>query len=226
MTAPAPWNRFSPPVFYAPSETGAPLAGAKLYFYESGTTMALNTYQDQELSTPNENPVVANAAGQFVTEIFLLGQSYKVVLTDADGVQIWSKDPVSPFVPTDLSTVTFNIVECTVDGNGGVPAVGVCGDAYCEGACTILKNVLQANGPGDLVIDIWATTFVTNSPPSAINSITADAPPTLAASQSSLDSTLVGWTTAVGAGTAFRFNIVSITDITRFTLTLVAQASV
>lgn len=226
MTAPAPWSRFYAPVFYAPSETGAPLAGALLYFYESGTTTPLNTYQDDELSTPNENPVVANAAGQFVAEIFLLPQSYKVVLTDANGVQIWSKDPVSPFVPETLATVTFNIVECTVDGNGGVPAAGVCGDAYCEGACTILKAVLQANGPGDLIIDVWATTFVTNSPPSAINSITADAPPTLSSSQSSIDTVLDGWTTQVAAGTAFRFNIEAITDITRFTLTLVAQASV
>ena len=72
--------------------TGVPLPGAWLYFYASGTNTPLNTYSDALLTTPNPNPVQANAAGVF-PNIFLNG-NYKVVLTDLSLTQIWSADPV------------------------------------------------------------------------------------------------------------------------------------
>ena len=72
--------------------TGVPIPGAQLFFYASGTTSPLRTYSDPLLTTPNTNPVVANAAGVFPA-IFLSG-NYKIVLEDYLGDQIWTADPV------------------------------------------------------------------------------------------------------------------------------------
>lgn len=55
-------------LFYLPSAYST--AGAKLYFYATGTSTPQNTYQDADLTTPHANPVVADSAGQFA-QIFL-----------------------------------------------------------------------------------------------------------------------------------------------------------
>lgn len=73
---------------------GFPLAGGLLYFYVTGTSTPLATYSDVTLSTPNANPVVANADGWW-GPIFLQVATYKVILKTSAGVQIWSADPVS-----------------------------------------------------------------------------------------------------------------------------------
>lgn len=221
MTAPTPYSRFYMPFAYAADDTGAPASGDKLYFYESGTSTPLDTYADDTLSIPNENPVRADQGGNFPA-IFLAQAQYKVVRVRADGTEVWNADPVAPFIPADVTEPTTVVIECTVDGNSQVPAAGVCADLYVPFACTITQAVLQADEPGDLVVDVWAAPFVVNTPPNATNSITASDPPELSSSVSSSDSTLTGWTVNIPANTALRFNIVSIDTITRFTLTLVA----
>lgn len=74
---------------------GNPRAGAKLYFYTTGTTTPLATYADSALATPNANPVVADSAGLF-GEIFLTQTAvYKVVLKTSADITVWTADPVS-----------------------------------------------------------------------------------------------------------------------------------
>jgi hypothetical protein len=63
---------------------GHPLDGAKLYFYETGTSTPKDTYSDQALTTPNANPVIADSQGEF-GDIFLNGE-YRVELQDKNGV--------------------------------------------------------------------------------------------------------------------------------------------
>src|SRR6185437_7275522 len=84
--------RFVLPYQTAVDGSGAPIPGAQLYFYSSGTNVPLTTYSDPLLTTPNANPVQANGAGVF-PNIFLSG-NYKVVLTDSNNAQIWTADPV------------------------------------------------------------------------------------------------------------------------------------
>ena len=84
--------RFVLPYQTVVDSTGVPLPGALLYFYASGTNMPLTTYSNPLLTTPNSNPVVANASGQF-PNIFLSG-NYKIILTDSSNNQIWAADPV------------------------------------------------------------------------------------------------------------------------------------
>ena len=71
---------------------GDPLADGKLYFYESGTTTAKNTFADVNNSIPNTNPVILTAAGR-QPNIFFNGVA-KVILTDKNDVQIAVRDPV------------------------------------------------------------------------------------------------------------------------------------
>lgn len=229
MSGPYSYARFVMPLVYAAGSDGAPLAGGKLYFFQGspddtgGTTDPLDTYTDATLSKKNTNPVVADISGTWPPIFLDPTLIYKVVLVREDGSTVWAQNPVAAFNPTTNAPLTSVVVECTVDGNGQVPQVGICGDAYLPVACTLVAAVLQANVPGDLVIDVWVNDFVTNTPPTALNSITASAPPTLSSSVSSIDTTLTGWTTAIDAASAFRFNINSINGITRFSLTLVGN---
>lgn len=81
------------PLFQALDGNGDPISGAKLNFYQTGTSTPLDTYSDNALSTANANPVVADSAGRF-GDIFLQVQDYKVVYTDASDVVIDTLDPV------------------------------------------------------------------------------------------------------------------------------------
>lgn len=87
-------TRFITPFSTALDSEGVTLPGAKLYFYISGTATPQNTYSDDALTVPNTNPVVSDAAGLFSNIYLIDGADYKVVLTDQDGNQVWTADPV------------------------------------------------------------------------------------------------------------------------------------
>lgn len=87
-------TRFITPFSTALDTAGVTLPGAKLYFYISGTATPQNTYSDDALTIPNTNPVVSDAAGLFSNIYLIDGAEYKVILTDQDGNQVWTADPV------------------------------------------------------------------------------------------------------------------------------------
>lgn len=83
------------PVISYIDEAGVPLVGGQLFFFASGTNTPQNTFADGALTTPNANPLIADARGQF-GPIFLdptLG--YKVKLEDANSVEQWVFDPIT-----------------------------------------------------------------------------------------------------------------------------------
>lgn len=82
---------------------GDPVPGGKLYFYENNTTNPNATYAEKELTNANSNPVEADGAGRFTTDIFLKNEAYRVDFKDADDVVIWSKNNVNNIV---LNTTT------------------------------------------------------------------------------------------------------------------------
>ncbi len=92
-------NRYVPTIFTAVDENGAPIPGAKLYFYENETTTPKDTWSDIDLSVGSENawPVIADGAGRFLVDIFLDTDPYRIKLTDENGVQIWVKDDCNTF---------------------------------------------------------------------------------------------------------------------------------
>jgi len=86
-------TRFTNPVPRFFDDSAVPMSGGELNFYEPGTTTRKTTYSDPELTIPNTNPVILSAGGA-VPNIFLDG-SYRVILTNENGDQIWDRDNVN-----------------------------------------------------------------------------------------------------------------------------------
>jgi parallel beta-helix repeat protein len=73
-----------------------PLAGAFLYFFQTGTTTPQAVYVDASLTTTHSNPVEALANGQW-PKIYLnpaAPVNYRVRITTADGVQLYQEDDI------------------------------------------------------------------------------------------------------------------------------------
>jgi hypothetical protein len=111
----------------------------------------------------------------------------------------------------------------SIDGGGAAIAAGITGDLEIPFACTITEAELLADQTGSVVVDIWKDTYA-NFPPTAADTITASAKPALSSANKSKDSTLTGWTTSVAAGDILRFNIDSVSTITRLTVILKLSA--
>jgi hypothetical protein len=79
------------------TDAGAPLNGGKLYFYQSGSTTPLDTYNDNDGITANSNPVELDTYGRPTTEIWMdSSYTYKVELKTSAGTLIWTEDNVEP----------------------------------------------------------------------------------------------------------------------------------
>lgn len=98
-------NRFINPAYAPQDDIGRSLPGAQLFTYEPGTTTDKFTFSDEAGTINNANPVVAAADGIF-PDIYLDG-SYRMILQDADGNEIWDRDNVRA-APIS-SAVTFEL---------------------------------------------------------------------------------------------------------------------
>ena len=96
------------PTFTALDGNGDPISGAKLYFYEAGTTTPADTYSDGALTSVNANPVIADGNGRFGA-IYLQAIDYKAILKDASDVTIWTRDPVAGTL--DVTGNDFNATQ-------------------------------------------------------------------------------------------------------------------
>jgi hypothetical protein len=118
------------------------------------------------------------------------------------------------FVLSAARAITF-----AIDGGGSPLTTGIKADVYVPYACTITAVTMLADQSGSCVVDIWKDTYA-NYPPTGADSITASAKPTISSATKSQDTTLTGWTTSITAGNTLRFNIDSVSTITRLVLTL------
>ncbi len=98
-------RRFTLPITEVQNSSGAVGGGWKLEFFITGTPTPLDNYSDNALAIANDNPIIADSGGRF-GNIFLKDAEYKVTLSDANDVQIWSADPVHGGDSTDLVTAT------------------------------------------------------------------------------------------------------------------------
>lgn len=115
-----------------------------------------------------------------------------------------------------LITSSINFI---IDGGGSAITTGIKGDVEIPFACTINQVTMLADQSGSIVVDIWKDTYA-NFPPTDADSITASAVPTISTATKSQDATLTGWTTSITAGDILRFNVDSVTSITRVTVAL------
>lgn len=117
------------------------------------------------------------------------------------------------------ANVNVRNITFVIDGGGSAITTGVKGDLTVPFGCTINQVTLLADQSGSIVIDIWKDTYA-NFPPTVADTITASAKPTISAATKAQDGTLTGWTTSITAGDTLRFNVDSITTVTRVTLSL------
>lgn len=84
----------------AADSSNTPLSGAKANIYAAGTTTPLSLYSDTGLSVAADNPIVADANGQFAIRYFSPVQ-YKISTTTSAGVAVTglSWDNIDPGVP-------------------------------------------------------------------------------------------------------------------------------
>lgn len=123
-------------------------AGGKLFFYETDLTTPKNTWSDEALTTLNPNPVVMDAAGRTLTDVWLEGE-YGVVMTDADDNVVWTRNNVKPSNAEELTLPALAEGEVWMgDGSGVVPAtiIAVPDPTGHEG------DILKSDG----VIPYWA----------------------------------------------------------------------
>lgn len=104
-------GRYVNPVPQTLNGNGSPIVGAKLYFYEPGTTTLKTIYSDSGLTTPATNPAIADSTGRY-SNIFLDG-IYRTIQTDENDVQIWDRDPVGDVIEGEwqdwISGTIYNI---------------------------------------------------------------------------------------------------------------------
>ncbi|MGR2824238.1 hypothetical protein FY048_01660 [Acinetobacter sp. 1124_18A] len=77
-------------------DIGRPLAGGKVWTYESGTTTPKPTFSDASGSAVNTNPIILDEAGR--ANIYLDGGAYRVRVLSIDDVLIADTDKLSRYV--------------------------------------------------------------------------------------------------------------------------------
>ena len=100
--------------------SGNYLAGAKAYFYQSGTSTPVTVYSDAAATTPHATPVVADGSGVFPA-IYAAGSvALKVNVTTASGAAVpgYPRDPVVIFSNTSTGASSINFSPIT--GNGAL----------------------------------------------------------------------------------------------------------
>lgn len=130
------------PVFRAVDASGAPLPGALLQFYVTGTTTPTNVYSSSALSTPLSNPVVADSGGLFAPIYLDPMVTYRCQLLTAGAVLIRDIDPVAMPVVIGAGAVTSAMLASGVAlANLGYTPLNKAGDT----ATNLVLSVTTAN---------------------------------------------------------------------------------
>ncbi len=106
-----------------------------------------------------------------------------------------------------------------IDGNGAPFSTGVKAYLQIPFNATITSATLLAGSTGSVVVDIWKDTYA-NFPPTVADSICSAAKPTITSGDKYTDSTLTGWTTTVNANDILAFNVDSVTNLIKLTISL------
>lgn len=111
-TLPAFWQKFTGP-------DGKPLSGGKLYFFVAGsTTVPKAVYSDHENTNPITQPVVLDASG-LAPQYFAESGLYCIVLKDAVGALVATRDYVESPASSGSATGDHKIALAADDANPG-----------------------------------------------------------------------------------------------------------
>ena len=98
-------NLFYPPHAFIPSGSGLPQAGALAYFYITATSTLKDTFADYALTTPNANPVVADANGVWGPIYLSTDVNYRVTIKTSGGATIYTQDDIPGTITVNQSDV-------------------------------------------------------------------------------------------------------------------------
>jgi hypothetical protein len=118
------------------------------------------------------------------------------------------------FIDTAYDTIQF-----IIDGGGSAITTGVKGDLMIPFNCTVQGWDIVADQSGSIVVDIWKDTYA-NFPPTVADTVTGSEKPTLSTATKNQDLTLSSWTTSFTRGDWLRYNVDSITTVTRVTVVI------
>lgn len=136
---------------------GSVNAGGKLFFYETDLTTPKNTWSDEAMTTLNSNPVVMDAAGRTLTDVWGDGE-YGVEMTNSAEVVIWTR----------------NNVKQSGDAGATIPALQDGEFLTTDGSQLLWQPILQVPDPtghsgqvlySDGAISYWAALPETPDPP-------------------------------------------------------------
>jgi hypothetical protein len=164
------------------------------------------------LAAYNTNGLMTQTSADTFTGRTITGTADQIDVANGSGV---AGNPTLS-LPAAARTKAIGV---TIDGGGVAITTGIKADMYIPFACTITAATLLADQTGSIVIDIWGDPLG-SYPPTDADSITSATPPTITTNTNSQDTTLSSWTTAIAAGDTLRFNVDSVTSITRVNLTL------
>ena len=87
-------QRFIEPIARIFTNAGAVGVGYKYYFYQTGTTTPVTTYQNASLTVANTNPVLSDANGRFPEIWYSDLSQLKLIVKDSSNNTIETVDPV------------------------------------------------------------------------------------------------------------------------------------
>lgn len=180
----------------------------------------------EEISLGTNLAIVGTTLNAAVGDVSTTGSPSSGELAKFSGAASITNGDLSGDVTTAGSLVTTlklaartRTIEVVIDGGGAPVPVGIVADRYIPYAGTIKSVTLLADQVGSVIVDIWSVPYA-SYPAAGGNSITGSSLPTITTGVKSQDTTLSGWTTALAIGDCLRFNVNSVTSITRVTLTL------
>lgn len=154
-------------VFRAYTQTGTPgpLAGGKLYFYQSGTSTPQAAYTDATGLVALANPLILDANGQ-ASFWLKSGLTYKINLTDASGVQQtgW---PVDGIIADPTNGLVSGLL-ATLASSAGAGDIG-----FQQASSTTLRTVQAKLQEFVSVLDFGADPTGVADSTAAFNSATA-----------------------------------------------------
>lgn len=140
---------------------GNPLSGGKLYSFEAGTTTPLATYTSSTGGSSNPNPLILDSRGE--GSVWLTsGTAYKLRLTTAADVEIWTVDNVADDL-LDLPT--------TLAGSGGSALIGFIqagAGAVAQTAQSKMRQYVNVDDYVDMATVVPGTTDETSAIQNAI----------------------------------------------------------
>lgn len=111
-------SNFQEPRAQVSDTNGKPMAGAKLYFYDTGTTTPRAVYSDDALTIAISQPVVADSAGRFA-QIYVQTGTYRVKLFTSSDVLVYDEDDIDPSLSTGAGALAV-----ASGGTGATTAAG------------------------------------------------------------------------------------------------------